>query len=147
LTCCGDTLIRRGLRISRGGLVGVDLLFLGNFDGKSIRVEADLAGVQLTAAVANAFCRYGQTRKHGGDVLALFPEAERFFASNFGVVGDIDDRLGIFLLHSDGDQITVARDDRAVDFGLFAGFEFFSWGGCVSKAGYQKDERGKVDQP
>jgi hypothetical protein len=35
------------------GLMGGSFLFLGNFDGKRIRVEGDLVGVQLTITVAN----------------------------------------------------------------------------------------------
>ena len=142
----GDALIRCGLRVSRGSFVGFDLLFLGNFDGEGVGVEGDLVGVQLTAAVANAFGSYGQARNHGGDIHVCAAKPERFLAFDFGVVGEVDDRRGAFLLYVDNDQVAAARDDRAGDFAFFAGFEFFGWGGRVSEAGYQNDEGGKIDQ-
>jgi hypothetical protein len=141
----GDALIRGGLGVGCGSLVGFDLLLLGNFDGKGVGIEGHLVGVQLTLAVADSFGSDGQTRNHGRDVHICAAKPEGFFAFDLGVVSEVDDGRRA-LLHIDDDQVAMAGGDGAGDFAFFAGFEFLGWGGRVSEASYQKDEGGKIDE-
>jgi hypothetical protein len=99
------------LRIGRRRLLGLDPPFLGNFDGKSIRIEGDRTRVQLPLAVANALGRNNQTQNHGSDIHIRFAEHEGFFAFHFGVVSDVDDPRRTLLLHINGHQVSAAGNN------------------------------------
>ena len=56
------------LSLLRSGLVSVNFLLLCYLDGERIRIEGDLAGIELTLGVTDALGTDRQARDHGGDV-------------------------------------------------------------------------------